>query len=101
MDRTSAAGESSDLRQAKQGFPRRLEGFSGELSRIARNICLKWLCPDSQYANDAAVAQLRELGRLFSHPKQGDSKRFAPEISESRARFEDRDAIRKRHRPFH
>ena len=61
------AGESSDLRQAKQSFPCRLQGFPRELSLSPRNVRLECLRAHSEHADDAAVAPIRKLGRIFRH----------------------------------
>ena len=61
------AGDSSDLRQKKQSFTCRLQGFPGELSLGTRNVGLECLRADSEHADDAAAASIRKLGRIFRH----------------------------------
>ena len=58
---------SSDLRQEKQSFPCRLQGFPGELSLSPRNVGLECLRAHSEHADDAAAAPIRKLGRIFRH----------------------------------
>src|SRR5438094_9541822 len=93
-------GASSDLRQAKQSFPCRLQGFPGVLSLSPRNAALECLRTYSEHADDAAVAPLRKLGRIFWHPQQGDAERFASKVSENRARTKNRDGGGERRHAF-
>src|SRR5215510_3709622 len=91
---------SSDLREAKQSVPCRIQGFPGKLSLSPRNVGLECLRAHSEHADDAAVAPLRKLGRIFRHAQQGNAEGFTPKVSQNRARTENRDGGRERRRDF-
>src|SRR5215472_2320325 len=94
------AADAPVVRQKKQSFAYRLQGFPGQLSLGSRNLAPEWLCADSEHANDSAPAPIRELGRIFRHAQQSDTERFASKVSQNRARVENRDGTANRRYAF-
>src|SRR4051812_36761630 len=94
------AGKSWKLRQEKQSFTDRLQGFPGALSFSPWNVDLEWLHTHSEHADDAAATPVRKLGRIFRHTEQGDPQRFAAEVPQSGACAKDRNGSGERRHTF-